>query len=169
MLLCASLFIYVVCLFVFFCCNIEFFFHTVGVFILWLNTCSNSWTQLPQTRSLCWVIFGWEVKGSSKEECFILSGVEIGFILWTVAVWFRSPSPHHSHRAVKADAVMLWHPFGKAELNHSWYPKREEHFVSYASCYVFFFFFTEALVCVVLGGRGVEQTQNRLSSSAVPL
>lgn len=35
------------------------------MFISWLNTCSNSWTQLPQTRSLCWVIFGGD--GSSEE------------------------------------------------------------------------------------------------------
>lgn len=49
----------------FFYCNIEFFFHAVGVFISWLNTCSNSWTQLPQTRSLCWVIFGGD--GSAEE------------------------------------------------------------------------------------------------------
>lgn len=53
------------------------------------------------------------------EESFTLSGVEIGFILWTVAIWFRLPSPHHGRRAEKADAVMLWRPVCKAELNHS--------------------------------------------------
>lgn len=157
-------------LFMVFYCNIEVFFfffypHAVGVFISWLNTCSNSWTQLPQTRSLCWVIFGGD--GSSEEvgrafrplwgEKSVLS---CGLLLFG----FRSPSPHHSHRAEKADAVMRWHPFCKAELNHSWYPEREEQFVSYVSCYILFFFFfsfTGALVCVVLGGRGVEQTNKK--------
>lgn len=86
-----------------------------------------------------------------SEECFTLSGVKIGYILWNIATWFRSASPRYSHRAEKADAEMLQHHFCKAELNHSRYPEREEQFVSFVSCYIFFFF-TGALVCVVLGG-----------------
>lgn len=143
------------------------FFHAVGVFISWLNTCSNSRTQLPQTRSLCWVIFGGD--GSSEEVRKVIHPLWGEKRLYPVDYCCLVPSPHHSHRAEKADAVILWHPFLQSwteSLLISW---EEGTVCELRELLHPFSFFTKALVCVVLGGQGVEQTQNRLSSSVMPL
>lgn len=86
--------------------------------------------------------------------------VTIGYILWNITVWFRSPSPHVTLTELKK--LMLRHHFCKVELNHSWYPEREEQFVSYVSCYILFFFFLLRLSLCCVGwlrsGTNTEQT-----------
>lgn len=106
---------------------------------------------------------GWFMGGerelcTSQKSVSPTLGVKIGYILWNITVWFRSPSPHVTLTELKK--LMLRHHFCKVELNHSWYPEREEQFVSYVSCYILFFKLRLSLCCVgwLRSGTNTEQT-----------
>lgn len=147
----------------FFIVTLRFFFypHAVGVFISWLNTCSNSWTQLPQTRSLCWVIFGGEGSAEEVGRAFRPLWAENRFypVDYCCLVPLTLPTPQsQSWKSRRCDAVASFLQSWTESLLISW---KGGTVCELCELLHPFFPFTGALVCVVLGGRGVVQTKQK--------
>lgn len=109
----------------FFIVTLRFFFypHAVGVFISWLNTCSNSWTQLPQTRSLCWVIFGGDGSAEEVGRAFRPLWGENRFypVDYCCLVPFTLPTPQsQSWKSRRCDAVASFLQSWTESLLISW-------------------------------------------------
>lgn len=103
------------------------------------------------------------------EECFTHSGGDNR--LYPVEYYCLVPltlPTCHTDRAEKADAAASFLQSRTKSLLISWKGGTVCELCELLHPF-FSFFFYWGLVCVVLGGWGVEQTQNRLYSSVLPL
>lgn len=160
----------------FFKCKIEGFFYYYSM----LSACSfHDETHAVIFEHNCLKLeacAGWFMGGRGAgealykpEECFTHSGGDNR--LYPVEYYCLVPltlPTCHTDRAEKADAAASFLQSRTKSLLISWKGGTVCELCELLHPF-FFFFFYWGLVCVVLGGWGVEQTQNRLYSSVLPL